>query len=342
MTWFTWRQFRTQAWITVAALAALGVVLVVTGRSIADLYATTAAACRGDCAASMRQFVLEARTGTNGRVYNLTTAVMYAVPALIGIFWGAPQFARELETGTHYLAWNQSVTRTRWLATKLAVIGAAAAATAGLLSWAVTWWAQHVDRAAGDRIVPLVYGARGIVPVGYALFAFTLGVTVGMLIRRTVPAMVTTLVVYIVAVSRMPRPHLVPANHITTPLDTNNLQLSISETGLVYVDVSNDIEPRDAWVLFNQAVTPSGKVFSGHAYPQHCTDVDVCGNGSARSAALRQEINYHPGSHFWPLQWTEAGIFLAVAALLAGFCFWWTRRSTRLSTSPSRIWSRSR
>jgi hypothetical protein len=33
-----------------------------------------------------------------------------------------------------------------------------------------------------------------------------------------------------------------------------------------------------------------------------------------------------PADHFWPLQWAEAGIFIAIAVLLAGFCFWWTRR----------------
>jgi len=31
------------------------------------------------------------------------------VPALVGAFWGAPLIARELETGTHRLVWNQSV-----------------------------------------------------------------------------------------------------------------------------------------------------------------------------------------------------------------------------------------
>ena len=38
-----------------------------------------------------------------------------------GVFWGAPLVARELESGTYRLAWNQSVTRGRWLATKLVV-----------------------------------------------------------------------------------------------------------------------------------------------------------------------------------------------------------------------------
>ena len=57
--------------------------------------------------------------------------LVLAAPALIGIFWGAPLIGRELETGTHQFAWNQTVTRTRWLAVKLAVVGLAAIATAG-------------------------------------------------------------------------------------------------------------------------------------------------------------------------------------------------------------------
>ena len=41
------------------------------------------------------------------------------MPALIGAFWGAPLITREFEAGTFRLAWNQSVTRARWLAIKL-------------------------------------------------------------------------------------------------------------------------------------------------------------------------------------------------------------------------------
>jgi len=44
----------------------------------------------------------------------LARRLVVAVPGLIGIFWGAPLVARELETGTYRLAWTQSVTRKRW------------------------------------------------------------------------------------------------------------------------------------------------------------------------------------------------------------------------------------
>ena len=39
-------------------------------------------------------------------------------------------------------------------------------------------------------------GARHIASVGYAAFGFALGVTAGVLIRRTVPTMAVTLVVF--------------------------------------------------------------------------------------------------------------------------------------------------
>ena len=38
---------------------------------------------------------------------------------------------------------------------------------------------------------------RGIVPIGYAAFAFAFGVLAGVLIRRTVPAMAATLVGFV-------------------------------------------------------------------------------------------------------------------------------------------------
>ena len=45
------------------------------------------------------------------------------------------------------------------------------------------------------------------------------------------------------------------------------------------------------------------------------------------SLGLRQDLLYHSGSHFWPLQWAETALFGALAGLLAWFCFWWSRRA---------------
>ena len=48
----------------------------------------------------------------------LTGSGLILLAAVIGVFWGAPLVARELEQGTQRLVWTQSVTRRRWFSTK--------------------------------------------------------------------------------------------------------------------------------------------------------------------------------------------------------------------------------
>jgi hypothetical protein len=328
MIWFTWRQFRTQTVIAAAALAAFGVLLLVTAHIITDLYADVAA-CHNDCDGVVSVFLARFQSSAAFPTYLAALGLAYVLPALLGIFWGAPLIARELETGTHRLAWNQSVTRTRWLAVKLASGCAIAATSTGLLSWAATVCFQRVITASHDGMIPLLYGGRGIVPVAYAVFAFLLGVTTGMLVRRVVPAMAATLAIHAGAVLAMPlwvRARLIPAQHKAITLDAQNLQgISISQdSGTIYVFGK---EMEGAWTVGNRTITSDGTTFTGPV------DLTACGPNGTQvkcsewlgSLGLRQDLLYHPGSHFWPLQWAEAGVFIGLAALLAAFCFWWIR-----------------
>jgi hypothetical protein len=331
MTWFAWRQFRTAAWVTIVGLGAVAVLLTVTGRTVADQWTSSgAAACHAHCDPAYNEFFQLFTSGANENVYQAAALLVYVVPPLIGIFWGAPLIARELEAGTHRLAWTQSVTRTRWIVTKIAVVGTASAATAGLLSWAATTWSKHIDDLKYPRIMPLIFSARGIVPVGYALFAFAVGLTMGMLIRRTVPAMAATLAIYIAAAASMRlwiRARLVSPVHATPPLDISQIRgFGISGHGVMQVFGGGG--PSDVWVLSSSVITSTGHVFTGPVNPQYCgptqgpkTCLDWIG-----TLGLRENLTYQPASHFWALQWAETGIFVALAVLLAGFCFWWTRR----------------
>ena len=333
MTWLTWRQFRSQTWVTIVGLIAFGAVLIAAAKAVADLYTDSgAAACRSNCQPLIQNFLEQAQGGWTGIVYNAGIAVLYILPGLIGAFWGAPLVARELEAGTHRLAWNQSVTRTRWLLTKLGIVGAATVATMGLLSLAITWYSSRLDEGTANMIKPELFGARDVVPIAYGLFAFAVGVTAGILIRRTVPAMAVTLAVYLGVAVAMPlwiRKHLMPLAHATPPLDVTNihgLMLSGPDrrvTVLGGTDVTG-------WLVSNQTVTPTGAVFTGPADPQYCGE-----DGGPRACLnwigtlnLRQDITYQPASHYWPLQWIEAGILVAAAALLIGLCLRLTRRLT--------------
>jgi hypothetical protein len=321
---FTWLQFRTQAAIVFGALAVLAVVLAATGWHLAHLYDTTAAACkaRGDCAAAMNAFA-----SNDGGLQDFMKPLLLAAPALIGMFWGAPLIAREFETGTFRLAWTQNVTPTRWLAIKLGVVGLASVAAAGLLSLMVTWWSSPIDKAFTNQWG--VFSERDITPVGYAAFAFALGVTAGLLIRRTVPAMAVTVAVFAAVQVVMPlwiRPHLITPVHTASPLDIASLQ----ETGVTGNGRLQVIAPPNisgAWVYSSQIVTPAGRLASSEPATRPCTT----GSGQACDAYiarlhLRQTVTYQPASRYWVFQWYETAIFLGLAVILAGVCFWRIRR----------------
>jgi hypothetical protein len=253
-------------------------------------------------------------------------------PAILGIFWGAPLIARELETGTYRLAWNQSITRTRWLTVKLALTGLAAMAVTEALSLMHAWWADPISKAiglgggasvlSGNRFTWLTFASHGITPLGYAAFAFTLGTAAGTLIRRAVPAMAVTLAIFAVAQVPMPlwvRPNIIPPAQTITTADAAQLNLGNLTASVVPGQPGSMIVSSHAINAAGQPVTaapasclpynPQGK-FVGD--PGQCLD----------KLGIREVINYQPASRYWPLQLIETGIFLALALALAWFCFW--------------------
>lgn len=327
MTWLTWRQFRTPALSVFAALFVICVVLGITGPEL----------------------VGRSSFSDQDTMFGGTILVLYLLPAAVGVFWGVPLITRELETGTHSLVWNQTVTRKRWLATKLGFGLLVAMVAGGLLSVAVSWWASPIDALAAaqtdrgmlSRIAPVVFGARGIVPIGYAAFALALGVAVGMLLKRTVAAMAVTLVALAAVLLLVPnfvRPYLIPPAQMTVPIvgkDITNITGDDTH-GILEIGVRN---PAGAWVLANETVDPAGNVADPlPEFIQTCAPRPGQGppeRGSMESCmaqlgqhGYQQRLTYQPGSRFWPLQWLELALYLALTALLTWFCF---RRVRHLS-----------
>ncbi len=342
MTWLAWRQLRMQAAVAGTGVAVLAAVLALTGGELASLSQTS-----GD-----RFLPQLSGAGSNAMVLTAASVVVLALPALIGMFWGAPLVARELESGTHRLVWNQSVTRSRWLATKVAMGGAAALAVVGALSLTVTWWAGPIDTAIDNgqaasglvglpRVSPWAFETRGIAPVGYAAFAFALGVASGLVLRRTVPAMAVTLGVLVTAHVAMPplvRAHLGPVERTTTITADNLRGLLIAgddEHGPVQ-DLVVEVGSPGAWVVRNETVDAAGRVAGtlpnwvadcggppGAERPR--AEQDAC-YGRLASLGYRQQVAYQPADRYWTLQAYETAIFLGLGLALIGFSFWWLRR----------------
>ena len=345
MIWLTWRQFRAQAIAAVAILAAAAAYFVVTGLGMHHSYATDLASCtvQNDCGTLLNQL----RYNYDSQ-FNLAEILVVAAPALIGIFWGAPRIGRELENGTHQVAWNQSVTRTRWLAIKLVGVGLASVATAGVLSYLLTWWAAPLDQIDGSRFAAMTFSTRDIVPLAYAAFAFALGTVAGLLLRRTIPAMAVTLAVFIgvqVLVPTMIRPNLLPSTTVTYALNASSLSQANGifgqGGGTGDFDISGLGVSQGAWVLSSTPVEYSSGQDVTMSAVQSCLPTPDSGGGKLTSGVattfaqfgaciahdnLHESVTYQPSSHYWPIQWFESGLFLVFTALLSGACFWWIRR----------------
>jgi ABC-type transport system involved in multi-copper enzyme maturation permease subunit len=347
MTWLTWRQFRVQAFTAAAVLVAFAILLAASGPHLARLYAASgitgcqAASC-GQLASNFLQQVYAA--GTYWLIYLFGVLIILAAPAIIGIFWGAPLIARELESGTSAVAWNQSVTRTRWLAVKLATGGLLAVAVTEGLSLMQGWWAAPIGRAvshggsgtslAMNEFSSLVFATHGITPIGYAAFAFTLGATLGTLIRRTVPAMALTLAIFAAVQIIMPlwvRPQLFSPHHTTIAIGRGITLSSNSQGNFVLTTGSLPGQPQ-AWILSSEAADAAGH-HVGTA-PSACLQEVVNGASSSAldclsSRGIRIAVTYQPASRYWAFQWTETAIYLALTLALAGYCF--RRLGRRLS-----------
>ncbi|OLF05101.1 hypothetical protein BLA60_37615 [Actinophytocola xinjiangensis] len=323
MTWLALRQFRAAGAAMAAVVLVLVAVLLATGLGTTDYTQLDV-------------------------VYTVTLIGVTALPVLIAIFVAVPMVTRELETGTHSLVWNQTVTRKRWLATKFAVGLPAAVVAAGALSLAATWWAGPLDAqdawnadAVPPRISPAVFMARGLAPFGYAAFAYALGIAVAVLVRRTVAAMALTLVLFVavqLAVPFLVRPYLLaPVEETVAITEANVGEIRGTPDGLESVGV---IEPDRAWTLTNETVDAQGAAVGSlrevaglgcltgpqPVPPAHESLVGCLVR--LDELGYQQRLVYHPDSHFWALHGIEAGFFLALSALLAWFSF---RRINHLS-----------
>jgi hypothetical protein len=336
MIWLAWRQFRAQAIASGAILVVFAIVLLVSGLSVAHLYdhsGLSACTSHHDCAQSLREFNIELQGSIYQLVFLLSIALIYLAPALMGAFWGAPLVAREFEAGTFRLAWTQSISRNRWLIVKVGLVGVGAMAVAGLLSLMLHWWtvpvykaARHASPGSGlsfNRLTPYLFGVNGITPVGYAAFAFALGLAAGVLLRRTVPAMAVTLGGFAFVQIAWPfliRPHLITPVRRLLPLPASDIGgMSIGQPNN-HMTVFPVAGKPGSWVLSDQALDSAGKPFVGPA-------THACAGGSQQACDawlnaqhLRQLVVYQPASRYWPLQGYETAIFLVAAVALALIC----------------------
>lgn len=329
MIWTSWRQHRGEAAVGALIFATLATAMLVVGSIARDrARALGLPACpnpTGDCG------------GALGRLHDdfhsipPFVAALIVVPLVAGMFWGASLVSREYEAGTHRLAWTQSVSPMRWIATKITLIFTAVGAGALVLGLLATRALDPLTPAFGGRYNSTWYDIQGVVPAACMLFALALGVATSALLRRTIPAMAVTLVAY--AAARIPvhwvRWHFAPLAAHTQAIPIGVL---LQDPTGAPGDLAGSALPPGASLQTLTMTDPSGHPILGNqgnfdlvrrycpnlqidATRTHARNPGTC-TAKIHDLSIHTRITYQPASHFWIVQTVEALIFLGLAALL--------------------------
>jgi hypothetical protein len=315
--WVGWRQQRMETLIAVAALALLAAVAIPIGIHMASVYAHDGlSACAGKpqpgsaCGDNVPSFLLRFTS------VNILFSWSTLLPPLAALLLAAP-FVVDLDSGTYRLLWTQSITRRRWIVTKLGMSIAAAVLIALVLSVLATWSRAPLDHLNG-RMSATTYDAEGIVPVAYTLLVFGVAVALGAVWRRTVPALLSALVLYIVVrafVDSWLRAHLVSATTVTWSIGNSGGGPSSLNRGLVVDQFLSDKHGHRLPGVHELCVQTAASVAGTHS--------TVC---RAPGAHGYMTAIYIPASRFWDLQIIEFGIVAGIGAILILAAGWWTHK----------------
>jgi hypothetical protein len=289
MIWVNWRQHRSQAIACLGVLAALAVYAIVVSTSMRTAFTNDglpACLARGP-ATSCENGILSFTNRFGSEVNVAFWSVLLIFPGLLGVIIGAPLIARELEFGTWRLAWSQSVTRTRWLVVKLSLVSGGVIVFGAAITAVITWYRAPMDRLTG-HFIPNAYDFEGLVLTAYILCAFGFAVLAGLLLRRSIPAMVAAFIPWLAIRLVI---EFVFRDHFLAPLTTTaNCTQGFCGEGIGFVP---------------QATGRIG-------------DLVLSINGNV--------VTYQPADRFWTFQFIEAGIFVALTAAALGATIWLLHR----------------
>jgi hypothetical protein len=296
MIWVTWRQHRVQAIASLIVFCALAVFAVSVGTWMRTTFASDGIpACLArsggaGCPAVITSFVNQFNRG----VSQIIGVPLLAIPGLLGIVVGAPLLGGELERGTWRLAWTQTVPRTRWLAAKLGLVTGGLLVFGAAVTALMTWFHAPLNQVT-SRLGPGLSSPEGLTFTASLLCAFGLAVLAGLLLRNVIGAMVAAYIAWEVPTTvtlLMSGPiHVLPPATMRIPC-----RAGCHGAGL-------------------GSVPP----VTGHLGDSVLT---IARSGSDLV------VTYLPASRFWPLQFIQGGLLLAIAAAALGTAIWLLHKRT--------------
>jgi ABC-type transport system involved in multi-copper enzyme maturation permease subunit len=307
LLWLTWRQHRWAIVSGAVFVAALGGYILWNERETAR-----------SVGINLQLFGMFA--DTRG-VADLQDGIAAAFGLVIAVFWAAPLVAREVEQGTHLLAWSQDVRPRRWLLSQAGWLTLAAAVLGTVLGLFVVGQADGLSGRKPDsygEFTLLRFEAFLPLQIAYVLFGFALGLAVSVLVRRVVPAMGVTAVVFLgvrFGLSQYRPYYLAPVRSVV-PLP-GFADPYVGNNGLMITEG-----------MTNAAGQPLGNfdlpcLTTFHTFDEYTACLRSGG-------VVNSFMDYQPDYRLTALRYIEVGIFLVLAAVLFGVVWLRMRRSTTI------------
>ncbi|WP_181764286.1 ABC transporter permease [Streptomyces albidus (ex Kaewkla and Franco 2022)] len=237
------------------------------------------------------------------RLFDLLSNMITFLPFAVAVYAAGVLVARDLENGTAALARTQSVSPARWLAAKLAVPGVLIMAITAVMSLIFRQaWSFGTQQAFHPWHFDAVFHSAGVISLAHVVLGLAVGALAGLLAKRTLPAM-----------------GLAFAAFLPVHLAFNSLRYDlwprVGATGFDAARIHSDPVLGEMGFVKDGGARVQDSSCYGVASPadlQKCLDVH-----GARDLYLE----FHPSSHFWPIQLVETGIVLALAAVVLWAAF---------------------
>ena len=313
LTWVTLRQHRFAICGVLGVLGGVGLLMLFDGLAMHHAYIRLGLNTCGRLDGPSCQNQLSVFQQKYQPLADQLPHYLMLLPALIGVFVGAPLVARELESGTFRFAWTQARSRVQWIITKLVLLAVVLTVAALAFSALFTWWYGPFDAITGRMTSNGAYEISGIVFAARVLFGFTLGALLGVLIRRTVPAMAATAAVWAAVV--------IPSITWLRPLIRKPIT-TIGHPGKGAIAASH--MPYNANVIHTWLQNAAGHHVSFDqvqqqviaAYRGTPPPLDQF-NAWMAEHHISEWVSYQPNKWFWHYQTIEATGYLVLAVLLA-------------------------
>ncbi|MFD9679158.1 hypothetical protein ACFWAD_04750 [Rhodococcus sp. NPDC059969] len=271
----------------------------------------------------------------------LTTLLALLLPFASGMLVGVTTFARDFEQGPENLDFLESTSLVRWYFLRVLVVFVPITLGLAVLGL-VLGWTHSLGRgqAATNEATSFSlmefpnFQTTGIVVGAYTFVAMVTGSAAALLVRNTVVAMVTTLLVFLivpVALSAMVREHYSAPDIEVQPIDGRARAAEYAPSPYQNLD--------SRWVIGAGFADVDGNMIDA--------DYSVCrGSDTSDQKQRDREIDdclrvqgidhyavvYHPQSRYWQFQFIETAVMLLCSGLMVALALVGARGRRRRPT----------